>query len=262
MYNIRTERELGPKRAMVRMIPCGCAACVEQLKRPWDSSVDDPLRQERYKQNRECKLWPIFEGINDWRIAEVQETSATDPQDLEDLYAEVLGDAAAQMEEAVQVGNYGAQGVDGDEYYLVRFNSTPYTLQEDTTSHNQVIKAGERVCNATYLYSCHRARNYYRNAIGEEDSEVMVKMGHLVDADVKMVGVDDFLILPQTMRRQERLDAVEAGAYLLSEESHSRIIGEMHRRNRLDHEEILVEEEDMEEAEQIMRNDDNDSDDE
>ena len=184
---VRFVLPIGPKQAMVRMIPCGCDACIEQLKKPWDPKISDPAEQERYKQNRSCKLWPIFEGINDWRLATVQETSATDPEDLEDLYAEVLSDAAAQMEEAVEVGNYGAQGVDGDEYYLVRFDSTPYTLQEDTTSHNQHIAAGERVCDCTYLYECHRARGYYRNALeGDQDTSVLVKMAHVVDGDVKM----------------------------------------------------------------------------
>lgn len=62
-------------------------------------------------------------------------------------------------------------------------------------------------------------------------------------------------MLPATMPREEREDAVELGACRLSDKSHASVAAEMHRRERLDHEEMLVEMQDMEEGEQIMRND-------
>ena len=136
----------------------------------------------------------------------------------------------------------------------MRFDSTPYTLQEDATSHNQHIAAGERVCDCTYLYECHRARGYYRNALeGDQDTSVVVKMAHVVDGDVKMTPIEDLSMLPTTMRRDERVASIGAGVYHLSEDSHSSIIAEMHRRERLDHEEILIEMGDMDEGDQLMR---------
>ena len=90
---------------------------------------------------------------------------------------------------------------------------------------------------------------------GDDDPEVIVNMRHIVDARVAMTPIEDFCMLPTTMNRDEREDSIRVGAYHLSDDSHASVVAEMHRRERLDHEEILVEMQDMEEGEQIMRND-------
>ena len=69
-------------------------------------------------------------------------------------------------------------------------------------------------------------------------------------------------MLPATMKREERVDAIGVGVYHLSEASHSSIVAEMHRRSRLDHKETLIEMQDMEEGEQMMSIDDDDDEEE
>ena len=122
----------------------------------------------------------------------------TDPEALEDMFDEVLGRVADRMAEAVEEGNYGAQAYDDDSgkkngYYLVRWEGTPYTLQEDTESQGNIIPAGEVACKATYLYDVERAPHVYTNPKAEslEEAKVLVRMQHVIDADVKLAELTD-----------------------------------------------------------------------
>jgi hypothetical protein len=66
-YNICTDPDLGVGWAALRWVACGCEPCKAQLKTPWVPRVDKRA-QPRYAQNNGCKLWPSYEGANDWRI--------------------------------------------------------------------------------------------------------------------------------------------------------------------------------------------------
>jgi hypothetical protein len=39
-YNIRMDPDLGIGRAALRLVPCGCASCMELMVRPWVPLVD------------------------------------------------------------------------------------------------------------------------------------------------------------------------------------------------------------------------------
>ena len=57
-----------PALGRLRRIACGCELCKEQLGRPWVLPCIDVAAQPRYGQNKECTLWPSYEGGNDWKI--------------------------------------------------------------------------------------------------------------------------------------------------------------------------------------------------
>ena len=53
-------------------------------------------------------------------------------------------------------GKYGA--IDSDDsschgYYIIKFSSYPYTLQEELNIDGQVISYGEMVCEGNYFFS-------------------------------------------------------------------------------------------------------------
>jgi hypothetical protein len=52
--------------AAVRKVACGCGPCKDQLKRPWVLRGSITV-QPRYAVNKNCKLWPSYEGANDWK---------------------------------------------------------------------------------------------------------------------------------------------------------------------------------------------------
>ena len=72
MYNIRADPDLGFGKAAIRRIPCACNTCVAQLSIPWVPGKS-ATEQDRYKVNKHCKYWSIFEGTNDWNIITCKE---------------------------------------------------------------------------------------------------------------------------------------------------------------------------------------------
>ena len=61
-------------------------------------------------------------------------------------------------------GNYGA--IDGDDsachgYYIIRFYSSPYTLQSDLNKDGQVVYSGEMVCEGNYYFPTNINYHYY-----------------------------------------------------------------------------------------------------
>ena len=63
-YNTRTDPDLGLGWAVLRWVACGCGPCKDQLKRPWVPLIEVPT-QPHYAQNKECMMWPSYEGSND-----------------------------------------------------------------------------------------------------------------------------------------------------------------------------------------------------
>jgi hypothetical protein len=66
-YNICTNPDLGMDWAAVRQVACRSGPCKDQLKRPWvlGGSI---TTQPRYAVNKDCELWPSYEGANNWKI--------------------------------------------------------------------------------------------------------------------------------------------------------------------------------------------------
>ena len=61
-------------------------------------------------------------------------------------------------------GNYYAIDSDDSEchvYYIIRFSSTPYTLQEDLNIDGQLISSGEMVFEGTYYFPININFHYY-----------------------------------------------------------------------------------------------------
>jgi len=66
-----------------------------------------------------------------------------------EAYEEALGGITSMMAERIEEGGYGAFGVeddeDGDGYYVVKWTSAPYTVQEDLelTQYESAASAGQ-----------------------------------------------------------------------------------------------------------------------
>jgi hypothetical protein len=154
MYNLWAGPDLGLGRIALRPIPCACACakCIEQMNKPW--------ARPRYSQNTESEMWPIFHGLNDWRIIEVKQTTKGDhDEDLhatQDMVLESL--VKAMMLGEVKEGNVGAfatEDPESDGYYVVKYKSVPYALTRQTklTEFNPtiVVEEGALVVDTQYL---------------------------------------------------------------------------------------------------------------
>ena len=63
------------------------------------------------------------------------------------------------------VGVFQTEDPDADGYYLIKWTTSPYTLQEDKLLNEyeppQLVKAGEIVCEGQYFNPVSRARLWY-----------------------------------------------------------------------------------------------------
>ena len=156
-YNIWADPNLGLAKIVVRRIPCACAQCIEQLQKPWQ--LNTPFSQQpRYKQNKTCEKWEIFEGENDWELAEIEHTNA---QQQEEAFQDVAQLVQADREDLVTLnvgkGKYGALMVDreGPPFDIFMFDSDPYKFttegcKSDSDMHFQP-KEGEMVADVTFF---------------------------------------------------------------------------------------------------------------
>ncbi len=124
-------------------MPCGCASCKEQLGQPWVLPYVDIADQSRYSQNKECTLWPSHEGANDWKIVQL----------------------VPKTEVMVCEGEMGAIGTTDEAalgYYVIKWLSDPYTLQEEMAEGmSGVIGAGTMVADVLYFNRVERATHWY-----------------------------------------------------------------------------------------------------
>jgi hypothetical protein len=146
-YNIRTDPNLSMGWAALRQVACGCGPCKDQLQRPWVLR-GGITAQPRYAVNKDCKLWPSYEGANTWKIvALVPKTEAYKKVARESLHC-VLNALEASMSLMMGKGHVGAVGTTYEAamgYYLVKWLSEPYTLQEDTKGLSGMIPARSMV---------------------------------------------------------------------------------------------------------------------
>jgi hypothetical protein len=95
-YNIHTDPDLGMDWAAVRWVACGCGPCKDQLKRPWvlGGSI---TAQPRYAANKDCKLWPSYEGANNWKIVPLMPKTEADKKVVRESLHCVLNALVARM---------------------------------------------------------------------------------------------------------------------------------------------------------------------
>jgi hypothetical protein len=127
---------------------------VQQLVRPWVPPCVDVDTQLRYGQNKECALWPSYKGGNDWKICQLVPKMEADKKGMQELHHCILSTMEACMSLMVRESKVGAIGMKDNAamgYYVVKWLSEPYMLQEDTDGMSGTIGARTMVVNALYF---------------------------------------------------------------------------------------------------------------
>ena len=247
-YNVRVSKQLGVGKAAVRRIPCACSACLAQLNLPWQPGVAAEL-QPMFASSTSCIFWPIFmraagePGLNDWRIVKLEPKKSSDPEEAEEARAEVLAGMTELMAETIQIGAYGAIATtdeDADGYYIVRWTTEPYTIQEAVApeKYGWAIRAGELVCEAEYFNKVAGAKHWYTPTQGEE-RKVVVRVQQVVAADLEMSCISQETKLPSNLSKKAKAEAARLGAVYLDPEEHERVLDESCRRTAVEHDEII-----------------------
>jgi hypothetical protein len=152
-YNIHTDPDLGMDWAAVHWVACGCGPCKDQLQRTWvlRGSI---TTQPRYAVNKDWELWPSYEGANDWKIFALMPKTEADKKVVRESLHCVLNTLVARMSLMMHEGHIGAVGTTDNKamgYYLIKWLSEPYTLQEDTEGMSGIIPVGSIVVDGLYF---------------------------------------------------------------------------------------------------------------
>jgi hypothetical protein len=152
-------------RVAIQRIPCTCEACRHQFNQEWDPNVE-ALEQKGYASSTACILWEIFEGLNDWNIVQLLPGNNNDEEEIQTIHQIVLDAKAESLcVEKDNVGAFRTEDPDADGYYLVKWSSQPYRLEEScelTEYHPPLfVPKGELVANAVYLNPVARAPQWY-----------------------------------------------------------------------------------------------------
>jgi hypothetical protein len=125
-YNIRTDPDLGVGWAALRWVACGCGPCKDQLERPWVPLVE-PAMQPRHAQNKECILWPSYEGANDWKLHPCSQNRGGQEggTEVNQFCPQRVRGAHVTHRERGKVGAVGTTNEAAAGYYLVKWLSEP-----------------------------------------------------------------------------------------------------------------------------------------
>ena len=77
-----------------------------QLAQPWNAGIAYDKQPWYSNPCNTCIYWPLFEGINDWKIIHL--TEGGEMETLEEAKDAALGDIATRMLEHVTIGGYSA----------------------------------------------------------------------------------------------------------------------------------------------------------
>ena len=76
------------------------------LYKPWISDIP-PDEQERYKPVTKCNYWPVLDSVNNCKIIELSQNSASSDT-FDEIYQVVLDGISDNMVSLVESGKYGA----------------------------------------------------------------------------------------------------------------------------------------------------------
>jgi hypothetical protein len=126
---------------------------------PWVPRVNRRA-QPRYARNNVCKLWPSYNGQNDWWICKLVPKMTEDERDAWESMKGVFIAMEARIALMIREGKIGAVATMDEaamEYYVVKWLSKSYSLQEDMEGMSGVMVAGmlvyNRVMRAPFWYT-------------------------------------------------------------------------------------------------------------
>ena len=143
----------------MRLIPCDCTRCVEQIYKPWLPNLGK-TKQPRYVIKPEiCKHYSILRGCNKWYIAKFNlKKETTNPNKMkikDELVLQGMNQAAADDIEYNTMGVFQTSDCNTHGYYIVKWTDNAYILQEKYKFHAfdppVIIPEGELVCPAKFM---------------------------------------------------------------------------------------------------------------
>jgi hypothetical protein len=195
-------------------------------------------------------LWPSYEGANDWKICALVPKTKADKKVAHESLRCVLNMLEARMSLMMREGHVGAVGATDKEiigYYLIKWLSKPYTLQEDTEGMSGMIPARSMVVDGLYFNRVQCAPLWYTPS----GDTTVVEIKYVLRIGLQLQPISTTNALPNACARVE---ATQKKAIKVSTLDHEAIMEEANKRDRLEYKEEDEDESD-EDSEQSKESD-------
>jgi hypothetical protein len=187
-----------------------------------------------------------LEGANDWKIVPLMPKMEADKKVVHESLRCILNALVARMSLMMCEGHIGAVGTTDKKvmgYYLVKWLSKPYTLQEDTEGMSGMIPVGSMVVDGLYFNRVQRALLWYTSS----GNTTVVEVKYVLQTGLQLQPISTTNALPNACAR---VKAMRKKAIKVSTLDHKAIMEEATKRDRLEYEEddVHKSDEDSEES--------------
>ena len=148
-------------------------------------------------------LWPSYEGANDWKIFQLVPKKPDDEKGARESIQCVLNALETRISLMMRIGEVGAVGMTDTTamgYYMVKWLSEPYTLQEETVGMASLIGTGKMVAKAVYFNRVQERAPYWYTLSGEL---TIVEVRHVLRTGLHLQPTSVANKLPQACNRME-----------------------------------------------------------
>jgi hypothetical protein len=236
-YHYRMDPMLGENKCLLRRIPCLCQFCNTQLKLAWIPGVE-PSDQPRYHSSPNCIYASVLGGYNDWIIMQFKLGGNTTEDDLQDIHRTILSSIASNIAATITERSYGAVNTidpNTQGFYIVKFMSTPYSLQQDMNVNGDCISSGELVCDAEYLSPAQLGSLWYVTP-DEDTMPIVVEMSKVLVCNLAVNIVTELSDLDNCVSTLSADDLLVKQPFKLSDHDLNSILDEIRRREAMEYE--------------------------
>ena len=184
--------------------------------------------QPRYAQNKECMIWPSYEGANNWKVCALILKLVTDKKEA---HESILNGFVACMSLIMLKGKVGAVGMTDEAamgYYLNILLSKPYILQVVTSGMSGMIPVGTMVANALYFNRVQHTPHWH-TPFGVT---TVVEVKYVMWTGLQLQSISTTNVLPLACARAE---ATRKKAVQVSPLDHKAIMEEASKHDRLEY---------------------------
>ncbi len=171
------------------------------------------------------------EGANDWKICCLVPKLDDEEKGARESLICVLNALEARMSLIVREVDIGVVGTDDKAamgYYLMRWLSEPYIMQEDTEGMSGIMYAGTMVIDGLYFNRVQRALYWYTPS----ETTTVVQVRHVLQTDLELQAISRTNKLSQTCNTAV---ATRQKAVMVTCLDHDRIMEEAMRCNVLEY---------------------------
>ena len=200
------------------------------LEKPWISCIPSK-KQACYQPVTNCTYWPVLGSYKNLNIIELTPKS-TPFEEFDEIHQVVIDGISEYTALLVQSGMYG--DINPDEttanlFYVIKFISDAYMLQNNTTIDRTFISSGELFVKAQYLCSVQENTNLYWKQQPLKHT-IIVPTSTILPPNLGVIMIRDVQDIPKNLcNRIQAKTAIQRHYIFMTDADYDYILDEFER---------------------------------